>query len=326
MCAFLKTIQNQRRPHRGPKGCSGTNNKEESDTKLLTFIGFGEAAYHIAKGLTAEGVSGIVAYDRMQDSAERSLIRKQAKELGVTLAKSCEEACGDAKFVLSLTSANVALSVAEEALPYMAKGAVYVDMNAAGPQVKKTLGELPNAADIDFCDCAIMGPVPKKEHQTAMLLSGSGAAAFITAMKPFHINLTLLDAPLGGASAIKMFRSVVLKGIPQLLFEAMLPARKYGVFDTLVESLNDTLANTTIENWCDLFINRTVLHAARRAHEMEDVISTIQEMGLDASMSVGTRHKLLRLAEFDLTSKMESAADSQYLRTIDMLLEKEENR
>lgn len=301
--------------------------KEESATKLLTLIGFGEAAYHMAKGLTSEGMSGITAYDRMQDSAERgAFIRQRAGELGVTLAESCEEACRDSKFVLSLTSANVALSVAEEALPYMARGAVYVDMNAAGPQVKKSLSELPNPQGIGLCDCAVMGPVPQRGHQTAMLLSGDGAAAFLAAMRPFHMNLTLLDAPLGGASAIKMFRSVVLKGLPQLLFEAMLPARKYGVLDTLISSLNDTLANTTVEKWCDLFINRTVLHAARRAHEMEDVISTIQEMGLDASMSVSARSRLLHLAKLNLASAMEASGDLSYLKTIDMLLEKGDNQ
>lgn len=290
----------------------------------MAFIGFGEAAYHIAKGLASEGLYDIIAYDRMQDSVERgTLIRSRAKEVGISLADSLEQACDGARFVLSLTSASVAVSVAQEALPYIKSGTVYVDMNAAGPQVKKKLADIPHSEGVCFCDCAIMGPVPKKGHQTAMLLSGEGAADFKEAMDPYGMDLTVLDAPLGGASAIKMFRSVVLKGIPQLLLEAMLPAQKYGVLDTLIESLNDTFAQTTVNDWCDLFITRTIIHAERRAHEMEDVITTLQDMKMDASMSASTCRKLRALADLKLTDSLDPRGTTPYLQAMELILERE---
>ncbi len=197
--------------------------------KLLVFIGFGEAAYHIAKGLKSEGLDEMAAYDaNFCDESRGELIRSRAQETGVPLFESLEEAYRSAKFIVSLTSAKVAYDVANGVIPYLREGQVYVDMNAAGPTVKNAISEIKRKEGVLVCDAAVMSTVPQNGHKVPMLLSGDGAKAFYESLAPYHMNLTDLQAEAGGSSAIKMFRSVLMKGLPQLMFESMVPPRVTG--------------------------------------------------------------------------------------------------
>lgn len=263
---------------------------------LITFIGFGEAAFSIASGLTLEGVTDMYAYDVMQDTEPMaSCIRSRAEVAGVQLKSNVEAACRGAEFVLSLTSATECINAANSVLPYLKVGQVYVDMNSAAPTAMTRISQLPWAEGVQFCDAALMGSVPQGKHKTKMLLAGSGSQKFYNSMKPFNLNLTILDAQPGGASAIKMFKSVFSKGVPQLLMECLLPAARYGVLDYVVSSISNPFP-TNVEETSKMLIYRTIVHARRRSGEMKDVSDTIEALGLDASMSRATEQKLKYLS------------------------------
>ncbi len=289
---------------------------------LLTFIGFGEAAYHIAKGLSAEGMTGMVAYDMMQDSETAGpVIRRRAAEAGVTLAAGTQEACQGARFVLSLTSAAVCVKVAQSVLPLLKEGQTYVDMNSAAPTAMTEIDQLPRPEGVDFCDVAMMGSVPAGGHQTKMFLSGSGAQAFFTAMQPFHTKMNVLDTPAGSASALKMFKSVFSKGLPQLLLECFVPAAKYGVLDEILSSVNNTFKEKNIEQYADKVLFRTLIHAQRRSGEMRDAAQTVESMGLDASMSRAAQHKLEELGARNFKEKIGPDEQPDLRKVIELLLE-----
>ena len=287
---------------------------------ILAFIGFGEAAFHIAKGLKNEGLEGIVAFDVNQENEKYGpLIKARAEEAGVILAPSLEEVCGSATLIASLTSADVAYSVGESVIPKLSAGQVFIDMNSAAPEVKAKIGTIDRAEGVLICDVAIMGTVPGNGHKVKMLLSGDGAKPMYDGLSSYGMKLEVLDSDLGGASAIKMFKSVVMKGLPQLMFESMYPALKYGALDALVKSLNDSLCGKTIEELANTFFARTIIHARRRASEMENVVATIEDMGLDASMSKSAKAKLEWLDQEELKEKIGTDVNMDFRKVLSLL-------
>jgi 3-hydroxyisobutyrate dehydrogenase-like beta-hydroxyacid dehydrogenase len=306
--------------------CSITlNNKTKERSRLmeLVFIGFGEAAYHLATGLRTQGDLRIGAFDaHTHDPRYGALIRQRAEQTQVTLFDSLDAACQGARFVACLTSASSALAIAERVLPLLVSGQTYIDMNSAAPTVKQAIGALPRAAGVGFCDAAVMGTVPGNNHRVPMLLAGEGAQPFAEAFTPYGMQLTVLDAKAGAASAIKMLKSVVMKGLPQLLLEAFQAGEKFGVLETLVESLGDSLNGKTVEQLANTFTARTLIHAKRRSAEMDDVVATLEGAGVDATMSRASHQQLEKLAATDWHTLLGAdASDMDYRVAIRHLVE-----
>lgn len=263
----------------------------------VVFIGFGEAAFNIAAGLRSEGLSAMGAFDiNAHNPKVAEVIRSRARETGVTLFDDARSACEQGDFIFSLTSAEVALRVAEDVFPHLRDGQVYVDMNSAAPAIKEAIDRIARKPGVLFCDAGVMGTVPGNRHRVPMFVAGDGAARFVEAFTCHGMKLTALNAPAGGASAIKMLKSIVMKGLPQLMFESFVGAHKYGVLDILVASLSASLDGKSIEELADTFIARTLIHAARRSAEMKDVRSTLETLGADSSMVTATITKLDAMA------------------------------
>lgn len=288
---------------------------------LICFIGFGEAAFHIANGLRSEGLKDIIAYDVNQGHEERGeIIRTRAKEAGVVLADSIEDAYSKSKFVASLTSAKVAYNVAQGIIPNLKAGQVFIDMNSASPALKEKINTIDKEDGVLICDAAVMTTVPGNGHKVPIFLSGDGAGEFSVELGNYGMNLRDLEATIGASSAIKMFRSVFMKGLPQLMIEAMIPAAKFGVLDTLIDSLNGSLVGKSIEDLSQIFIARTMIHAERRSKEMADAVSTLEEMGLDASMSKATQYKLEELAAKNYINEIGPKGDMDFKDAMEILM------
>lgn len=289
----------------------------------LAFIGYGEAAYHISKGLQAEKKISMIAYDRdAADPVRGPKICERMKEVGVVKADSAAEACRGAKFIISLTSAAAAVPVAKEIMGQLEAGQVYVDMNSAAPTSMTEIDGLPRKPGVSFCDVSLLGNVPKTAHKTKMMISGGGAAEFYEFIRDFHTNATLLDTPAGSASAIKMFKSVFSKGFPQLLLECLIPAAEYEVMDIVFDSFKHTFDDRTIEEFADDTVYRTLVHAKRRGAEMHDVAETVKAMGFGAEISEASCIRLNRLAEYHYAERIGDSAPS--LREVVEMVRKDE--
>lgn len=288
----------------------------------IAFVGFGEAAYFISKGLFSEGVRKIIAFDTAQeDKVKGSLIHKRAEEAGVTLGGSLEDTVSSAGYVVALTSAAAAVATAREVLPYLKTGQVYVDMNSCGPSVLTEIEEIEREDGVLICDAAILNSVPSFGHKVKMYLAGEGASCFYNEFVKFGMNLTLLDAPAGGASAIKMMKSVFTKGLPQLMLETMLPAAKYGVLPELVKNIKNTFKEKDVEEYAEAYLCKTLIHAKRRGSEVGDVIKTVESLGMDASMSIATKKKLEELAKFHYMDRLGADAVFGYNEAIELILD-----
>jgi 3-hydroxyisobutyrate dehydrogenase-like beta-hydroxyacid dehydrogenase len=258
----------------------------------LGFIGFGEAAFNIANGLKGEGLEGIVAHDKFWNVEPRSeLICKRAKEAGVELFPSLEALIGISDIVMSAVSADMAVPLAQAARPFLGNEKIYVDINATSPMTKEEIDRIISPVAL-FVDCAVMGPVPAYKHKVPVSVSGEGARAFVEKLRPYGMNVTLMDAPAGGASASKMFRSIFMKGFVTLLLEMIVAAHQYKVEDDVLLSVKETLTAGPLLEVINGLIGRGVIHSERREHEMDEVIATLDALNADSTMSKATKAKL----------------------------------
>lgn len=289
----------------------------------VAYIGYGEAGYNITKGWKAGGLEDIVAYDANKDHPIKGeLIRRRAAEVGVPLLETVQEAVKDADFIFNNTSAAVALPICETVLPTLHAGQTYIDLNATSPETKKKMAEVPHAAGVWFCDVGVMGGINEKAHKTKMYVSGAqeGVKLFYDTFTPYGMDIHPLNAPAGGASAIKMFKSVFSKGIPQLLFESMLPAAQYGVLDEYMKNIDNTFKNRTVSEFAEKILSRTVVNAERRSHELEEVVQTLESMGMDADMSRGTMNRLQKMVDTGLSEAIPADQVLSYQDTIVLAL------
>lgn len=292
------------------------------DSPLLGFIGFGEAAFHICSGLHEEGVTGIVAFDLMATDIQMgSLVRERAASAHVTLIPSLKEMLGKSEVILCATSAKSALAIAKEAQPFLREGQLYADINSASPQVKREIGAVVGQTGALFVDVAVMALVPQHRHKVPMAVSGTGAHQFTEFLAPFGMDITYINDRAGSSSAIKMLRSIFIKGLAALLLEALTASRKAGVEGEIMESIRETIEEQPFEKLANLLLTRNAVTAERRVAEMGEVISCIEEMGLDSSISRATRAKLQALVEMDLKTRFGHKPPAHYTQVLDAIIE-----
>lgn len=260
----------------------------------LAFIGFGEAGYGLTKGLRQAGLrEEIYFFDKLWDTPPYGdVIMKRAAETGAVLLKSVEELMTVSDIVISCVTTSFAISVAESLAPLLSKKHLYVDVNAASPMVKERISDIVERTGAAFVDVAMMGAVPVFLHRVPILASGNGATLFKECMEPFEMRITCIGDKPGQASAIKMFRSIFMKGLVALLLETLNATHRYDVDDTVLESLAETMEKSSFLETVRVLVTRGVVHAERRAHEMEEVIKTLEGIDVLPTMSQATKEKL----------------------------------
>ncbi|HEY8529806.1 MAG TPA: DUF1932 domain-containing protein [Paenibacillaceae bacterium] len=272
---------------------------------VLGFIGFGEAASSIAEGLRSEGLKDILAFDAgMDHPALGPLVRERAGRLGVELKSSLEELIASCDLILNATNAKAAEPVAREAVRFLKPRHLYVDLNSASPMTKESIAAVISGTGALFVDAAVMESVPPHRHRVPILVSGSGAEAFLAFGEKYGMRLTFAGPRAGGASALKMFRSVFMKGFTMLLLETVQASEKYGVSSDILASLEETLRQRSLEETAHFLLTRSAIHAERRVAEMEEVIRTLDSLGIPAQMSHATRAKLKALADAGLKNRI----------------------
>jgi 3-hydroxyisobutyrate dehydrogenase-like beta-hydroxyacid dehydrogenase len=197
----------------------------------------------------------------------------------------------------------MAVSVAEEAAPFLRTGHIYADVNTAAPRVKEQVAGIVEPAGAGFVDAAMMGAIPTFLHRVPILASGGSAERFRLAMQPYGMNIRVIGPKPGQASAIKMFRSIFMKGLLSLLIEMLTATHRYGVNELVLGSIAESLDGVPFLETARLQMTKGVVNAERMAHEMEEVIATLEGMNLPAGMSRAAIEKLLWCAGFGLRER-----------------------
>ena len=271
----------------------------------LALIGFGEAGSTFARaGAQAAGWGAVARAFDVEDSR-----RKAMAESGVKACDSAEETLEGAQLVLSLVTAESALAVARDHAAALTPGAIWCDMNSVAPDTKRAAAQAVEKAGGRYVDVAVMAPVDPAALDVPLLLSGKAAQDAQAQLSALGFtNSRIVGDEIGRASAIKMIRSVMVKGLEALSFECAAAADAAGVFDEVMASLD---ASEKHISWAEKVAynrERMETHGARRAAEMEEAAKTLLDLGIEPVMTRGTVALQRQAARKDDSSERNEAA------------------
>ncbi len=257
----------------------------------VALVGFGEAGESFARSPGWRGDAR--GWDILPER------RAAMAGCGIETADNAADALGDRAFLLSLVTADAALDAAREYAPLLPEGALWCDMNSVAPGTKRAAAATIEAAGGRYVDVAVMAPVDKG-MAVPLLISGPHALAAQPLLEALGFtNVREVGDEVGRASAIKMIRSVMVKGLEALSWECAAAAEAAGVFDEVMASLD---ASDKPIGWAGrVAYNRERMerHGLRRAAEMEESAETLQGLGVEPVMTRGTVELQRRAARQD---------------------------
>lgn len=273
----------------------------------IAVIGLGEVGEILVDDL--HGKAALTVWDTQFVDPDSRPARSAAAR-GLTVLPSARAAVAGADWVLCAVTAAQTLAAAEAVAPNLPAGARYLDLNSASPGQKQAAAMAIAAQGGIYVEGAVMSPFPPKRLGTPILLGGPAAAAAKPELAALGFSdLTVFSSILGKASAAKMCRSVMIKGIEALLTESLLAARHYGVEDRVLTSLADLLPGPDWEKLARYMISRSLVHGARRAEEMREVARTVTEAGLPPWMSAASADRHAWAPQFLTADTAESLTD-----------------
>jgi 3-hydroxyisobutyrate dehydrogenase-like beta-hydroxyacid dehydrogenase len=251
----------------------------------ICLIGFGEVGQILASDLAA-GAGELTAWDVLFPVADSDPARAVARS-AARAAPNAAAAASHAELVISAVTAARDIEATSAAAAGMAPGTWFLDLNSVSPGVKQHAARLVAERGARYVEAAVMAPVPPKRLATSMLLGGPHAAEFLPLARRLGFAATqVFSHEIGRASAAKMCRSVLVKGLEALLAESLLAARSHGVDEAVLASMRDVLPATDWRAVARYMISRSLQHGARRAEEMREVARTLAEAGVEPSMSL----------------------------------------
>jgi 3-hydroxyisobutyrate dehydrogenase-like beta-hydroxyacid dehydrogenase len=289
-------------------------------TPSIGFIGFGEAGFHIASGLRKAGISGISAYDiNASHPTLGALIQQRARESETPLVSSPADLAAASDILFSAVTASSALDAARQATAFLKQHHLYVDLNSISPNLKREIDGIVRATGASFVEAAVMAAVPPYGHRVPMLLGGPAAHRLVDSLSPFGMRLEVVSEDIGTAVAVKMCRSIVVKGLEALLFECVMGASKYGAEDRVFASLQESFPGIDWKKLADYVVGRVVVHGERRAREMEEVAETLRSSGVNPTMAEATARLQDWSARMNLKSHFGPGGPSGYREVLSII-------
>ena len=253
----------------------------------IGLIGHGEVGKTFTSGLKDKpGVSAMGAWDlKFADPETRDAELDLCARHGITAHGSMRELCEASDLVISAVTASNTLAVAQEAAQFIRAGSVFLDLNSASPGTKQQAAALIDARGADYVEAGVMTSVPPYGIRVPMLLGGLQAAPLAALLTGWGMDAKAVSEKLGVASAIKMCRSVMIKGLEALVIESYTTARKYGVEDDVLPTLQETFPSIDWQRQGAYFFSRVVQHGKRRAEEMREAANTVKDAGFEPLMA-----------------------------------------
>jgi 3-hydroxyisobutyrate dehydrogenase-like beta-hydroxyacid dehydrogenase len=269
----------------------------------IAFIGFGEAGQTISRGLLGADAAGGRTFDiRAYDILPQPL--QTARAMGVEVAQSHADAVRQADMIFLAVTASSCLEAAQSCLPGLRKGQLFLDINSVSPQRKIETAARVAPTGALYVDVAVMAPVAPYLHKVPCLIGGPGAEALLPRARAMGMKMDFVSAEVGQASAIKMFRSIMIKGLEALVLESMLAASEYRVEERVLASLKETFPTLDWEKLSGYMIERVVSHGKRRAAEMREVAETLKGIGIEPLMAGATAARQQWLADLKVKERL----------------------
>jgi 3-hydroxyisobutyrate dehydrogenase-like beta-hydroxyacid dehydrogenase len=262
----------------------------------FALVGYGEVGQILAEDLRRIGLA-VAACDLKAGGSDGEAMRRHAADNGVSLTVSHAEAVAGADLVISAVTASQTVAAAAACSPALKAGAFFLDFNSASPAAKVEAAGLVDAAGGRYVEGAVMTSIPPYRIRVPLLLGGPHAAALEGHLGVLGFDARTASAKLGVASATKMCRSVMIKGLEAMVIESFTAARAYGVEDAVLASLAETFPGIDWEKQGAYFFQRVIQHGRRRAEEMREVARTVREAGLEPWSAAGTAERQAWVAD-----------------------------
>ncbi|MDR3361775.1 MAG: DUF1932 domain-containing protein [Desulfovibrio sp.] len=262
--------------------------------KKIGFIGFGEASYHICRGLKEANIPDVTAFDVLLGTDQTdgiAAMQKRADETGVKLVENLQGVM-QAEIIFLGVPAKFAEDATVEALPFMTSQKLFIDITTNRPVIKEKLGNTMKRKGYFYVDASVMGAVPLYKHKTPTLICGSGAKKMMELLGPIGMDLTYVGEEAGRAVKMKLTRSIFIKGIEALTLEMLLTARKLGIEDEIMAGLHKSFEVQGFTKMVGQLVTSNIIHSARRAAEADECMELVRESGFDPVMMEATKRKL----------------------------------
>jgi len=261
----------------------------ETRIQKVALIGFGEVGGIFGKDLVAAGIEVSTFDVQFCKEPARAGMLDKALSAKVIAVDNLRDAIRSAQLVVSVVTASSAFTVACEAAGLLRPAQFYLDANSVSPETKGKMAAEVDRSGAYFVEAAVMAAVAPQRLKVPMLLGGTHASELAPALRTLGMDVTPVSERVGVASAIKMCRSVVMKGLAALAIESLFAARRYGAEDAVIASFEATYPHM---GWAkslpDSLTKRAVEHSRRRAAEMREVEETLESAGIRPFMASGT--------------------------------------
>lgn len=289
-----------------------------ASAQRIAFVGFGEAGQAIAAGLREDGVARIAAWDILFPQAGGEKLKRAAAESGVRVASCAEDAVREADIVIAAVTAASSHEAAQSVARHLAGSPYYLDVNSVSPGRKRDTEAL-LSGEARYVDVAILSPILPARHKSPMLLAGPHARAVKPALDGLGMNVSVAGAATGAAAAIKMVRSVMVKGIEAVTLECFLAASRAGVVEEVAASLRNNYPTLDWGKVAEYNIERMASHGIRRAAEMEEVADTLHELGIEPLMTQATVQRQREMGEIGRLDEVRDTLGRGRARMLDAI-------
>jgi len=229
---------------------------------------------------------------------------------GLAAPDSPQAVLAGVPLVLCLVTADQALAAARSYAPMLAPGAIWCDMNSVAPETKLAAAGIIMAAGGLYADVAVLAPVNPARLNVPLLLAGEVAARAGALLGAVGFAKTrVVGDEVGRASAIKMIRSVMVKGLEALSAEMVLAAQTAGVLDEVLASLDASEKALPWRERANYNLDRMLVHGRRRAAEMSESSQTLQSLGISPMMTDNTVHWQQALGDLEIAPLPDSLED-----------------
>jgi 3-hydroxyisobutyrate dehydrogenase-like beta-hydroxyacid dehydrogenase len=262
--------------------------------RTIGFVGFGEAAQCFARHLVANSAAKVLAFcdGRTNRPPYSDSFRALAMDIGAELVDTLDALLARVDIVFSAVTVATADAVGAAIAGGIRQGTLVIDINAATPSRKAAIAEAVKIEGGAYVDANLMGAVSIYGAKVPLYCSGDGVEQFVSIFGPLGFAIESAGERPGAAAAVKMLRSVVTKGIEALVIEAMVAASVAGVRSEALRGICEPMDATRFSTFVDMCIRTDVLHAERRAVEMDGVAKGIEELGLAPLMTRSTAARL----------------------------------
>ena len=276
----------------------------------LGLLGFGEAAARLAMDFSQAGFKDITAYSRSGAKAQPGdPVYQRAEAAGVKLAKSVGTLAKKSDIIIALTPGKAAVPALKKILKYLRPDHLYVDASSnSAHNMEQAAALIGNAAR--FVDASVMGPVDIMGLKVPFVASGPHAAEFHDRMTPHGMVITVVGNNPGDASAMKLIRSVLMKGLAMLLLETMEAAQRRNILDAVIEDSSVTFNDIPFQKIIKRYIGGTAVHCERRIHEMKECLELLQDMGSTDRATKSTIAMLRDMVKMGMPQKFTKEPDS----------------